>query len=223
MEKEIYTYTTMVRESEAPRYTFAEVKYGKVVSLNQHWVPLEEYLKFFAADALFIDVTGVLIDGEPVAIGDVVTSNPEGYHIIHFKNTYSVAESKQYTVEKLKLVRNQKELEPVLYKDNYYDADKDSLMRLDKARQSLENNGLPSIEWTTANNDRVEISVEDFKGINTAIAMRSNELHNRYNELKDYIEGIDGDKYLSVILVIDWDWDINCNLDEKLAEIQAAQ
>ena len=35
-----YTYTTLTRIEGEPTYTFAEVKYGKIVSINQHWVPL---------------------------------------------------------------------------------------------------------------------------------------------------------------------------------------
>lgn len=220
---EKYTYTTMTREAGTPSFTFAEVKYGKIVSINQHWVPLKEYIKFFEADSLFIDITGVLINGESPAIGDSVTSAADGYKIIHLKSTYSVAEAKGYVVEKLKLVRNQKELASIEYKTHLFDADKDSLMRLDKARQSLEDNKLTDIEWTTAKNERIKITLDDFKGINTAIALRSTQLHDRYNELKTYIDGINGDKYLDVILAIDWDWDISCNLDQKLTEIQKSK
>lgn len=220
---ENYTYTTLTRNDKNPTYIFAEVKYGKIVSINQHWVPLKEYIKFFEADSLFIDITGVLINGESPAIGDSVTSAADGYKIIHLKSTYSVAEAKGYVVEKLKLIRNQKELAPIEYKTHLFDADKDSLMRLDKARQSLEDNKLTDIEWTTAKNERIKITLDDFKGINTAIALRSTQLHDRYNELKTYIDGINGDKYLDVILAIDWDWDISCNLDQKLTEIQKSK
>ena len=157
---EKYTYTTMTREAGSPSFTFAEVKYGKIVSINQHWVPLKEYIKFFEADSLFIDITGVLINGESPAIGDSVTSAADGYKIIHLKSTYSVAEAKGYVVEKLKLVRNQKELAPIEYKTHLFDADKDSLMRLDKARQSLEDNKLADIEWTTAKNERIRVFSE---------------------------------------------------------------
>lgn len=214
-----YTYTTLTRNDEEPKYTFAEVKYGKIVSINQHWVPLEQYVKFFEADACFLDITGVLIEGEPPAIGDSVTTNPNGYEIRHFKSVYSVAESKNYKIELLKLERDNKELEPIQYNGHFFDADKTSLTRMDKARQSLVDNNLPSITWTTADNDRVEVTVEDFAGINTALAMRSNILHIRYNELKDYINVLE-DKYLPIILQIDWDWDTTADLDTVLAQIE---
>ena len=59
-------------------------------------------------------------------MGDVVEFNGEdgGYTIVHLKSTYSVAEAKAYQIEKLKLIRNQKELEPVEYNEHLYDADK---------------------------------------------------------------------------------------------------
>lgn len=215
-----YTYKTMVREDSTPTYKFAEIKFGKIVNIQEHWVPLEEYRNFFEADSYFIDITGVKIEGEDPVVGDVVEFNSEdgGYTIVHLKSTYSVAEAKAYQIEKLKLIRNQKELEPVEYNEHLYDADKDSLMRLDKARMSLEDNSIPNIEWTTADNERVSLTVDDFKGINTQIALRSNNLHVKYNELKEYINGLE-EKYLPIIVKVDWDWDMECDLDQKLEEL----
>ena len=63
----------MTRNESEPTYKFAEIKYGKIVSINSHWVPLEEYRKFFAADSFFIDITGVIINGEEPTIGDCIT------------------------------------------------------------------------------------------------------------------------------------------------------
>lgn len=214
-----YSYKTMVRDESEPLYKFAEIKYGKIVSIQEHWVSIDEFRTFFEADSYFIDITGVKIDGEDPSVGDVIVFDEHGYTIKHYKTTYSFAESKNNVIERLKLIRDQKELDPINYNGHNYDADKNSLMRLDKARQSLEDNGIPSITWTTADNERVDITIDDFKGINTAIAVRSNELHTRYNELKEYINNIEDDKYLPIINIIDWDWDVDCNLDEKLDEI----
>ena len=220
MSETTYTYTTMVREPSNPTYKFAEIKFGKIVSIQEHWVPLEEYRNFFEADAYFIDITGVKIEEEDPAVGDVVTFDAEGgYRIVHIKSTFNVAQAKAYQIERLKLIRNEKELEPIEYNEHLYDADKDSLMRLDKARMSLEDNSIPSIEWTTADNSRVALTVDDFKGINTQIALRSNNLHVRYNELKTYINSLE-DKYLPIIVIVDWDWDMETDLDQKLEELQ---
>ena len=216
-----YTYKTIVRDGSEPTYKFAEVKYGKIVAFHKHWVPLDEFRNFFEAGALFLDVTGVKIEGEDPCIGDTVNAGPDGYEIIHFKSVYSVAETKNYKIEKFKLQRNAKELEPIEYNGILFDADKDSLTRLDKARKQLEDEKLENKLWTTADNDHVLLTVEDFAGINSAISNRATMLHARYNQLKNYINSIDGEKYLAVILEIDWDWDTECDLDEKLAEITA--
>ena len=217
-----YTYITLTRPEEEPHYTFAEIKYGKIVSINKHWVPLDEYVKFFDSNALFLDITGVLINGEPPAIGDSITTTDEGYKIIHIKNSYSMAESKNYVIEKLKLIRNQKELEDIEVDGILFDADKDSILRIDAARKCLEDNSdtISSIEWTTADNKRITATIDTFKKLNSAITERSNSLHIRYNELKKYINDIQDTKYLPIIIKIDWDWNISCNLDEKLQEIQ---
>ena len=213
MSEEKYTYVTLTRDESKPKHTFAEIKYGKIVSINQHWVPLEEYRKFFSADSFFIDITGVTIDGEAPVVGDAIEFGENGYEIKHIKSIYSFPEAKATQIERLKLIRNQKELEPIEYNEHYYDADKDSLLRLDKARQSLEDNGLESIEWTTANNERVNITIVDFKGINTAIAARSNQLHIRYNELKTFINSIEDEKCGAAIFRIQWDSDISQGID----------
>ena len=113
MSEEKYTYVTLTRDESEPKYTFAEIKYGKIVSINQHWVPLEEYRKFFSADSFFIDITGVTINGEAPVVGDAIEFGENGYEIKHIKSIYSFPEAKATQIERLKLIRNQKELEPI--------------------------------------------------------------------------------------------------------------
>jgi len=205
----VYYVEPTLRDTEAePKYTFAEVKWGKIVAIHHHWVPLDEFYKYFEANAFFVDITDVIIDGEAPAIGDSVTNDPnEGYKIIHIRNTYTKEERKQYKIEVLKLIRNQKELEVIKYNDIPFDADTISQTRMEKARTFLEDNpSIPSITWTAADNSRVEVTVDDFKEINTLIALRSNNLHVRYNKLKWYILNTDLDD--EELESIDWDFDI---------------
>lgn len=199
------SYVTMVREGNETMYKFAEIKYGKIVSINEHWVPLEEYVKFFEAGALFIDITDVLIDGEAPAVGDTVTTGSEGYIINHIKRVYSPAEMKAYVVEKMKLMRDRKELEPIEHNGFMFDADKDAITRMDIARKTLEDNGMESILWTTYDNDHTPLRVEDFAAINTAMAIRSTQLHDRYNRLKNYIYSVED---TSVLNDFDWDYEL---------------
>lgn len=217
-----YTYQTMVRDtSEDAMYTFAEVKYGKIVSINKHWVPLEEYKKFFEPTALFLDITGVLIDGEEPKVGDTVNSGGDtGYTIVHIPDTYDIFDVQKRKVEEFKLIRDTKELEPIEYNDILFDADRVSQERMDKARKFLEDNNMPSITWTTADNQRVDIGVADFKGINTQIAIRSNELHIRYNQLKAYVNALT-EEYTQLAVDMDWDWDMTIDKDAYMEEVEA--
>lgn len=208
-----YRYETIVRDIENdPTYTFAEVQYGKIVAINQHWVPLQEYRKFFEPGAFFLDITGVKIDGEDPAIGDAVVNEGGWQRIIHIRKEETFENLKLVQIEKLKLERNKREVAPIEYNGVLFDADEKSLTRMEKARQFLEDNEYPSIEWTTADNSRQKISVADFKGINTQIAIRSNALHIQYNQLKDYINNLD-EAYKDIIPKIDFDWDMEQDLN----------
>ena len=203
-----YVQPTLRDTSVEPRYTFAEVKWGKIVAIHHHWVPLDEFCKFFEANAFFVDITDVLIDGEPPAIGDSVTNDPnEGYKIIHIRNTYTEEEQKQYVIDMLKMTRDQKELEVIEYKGVLFDADTISQTRMEKARTFLEDNDISSIIWTTAVNTRVDLTVQDFKNINTLIAIRSNDLHIRYNQLKQFILNLDINSSIN-LNDIDWNYPI---------------
>lgn len=211
-----YYVQPYVRDTDAePSYTFAEIKWGKIVAIHRHWLPLEEFYKFFEAGAFFIDVTGVLIDGEEPRVGDVVTNDPVvGYKIVRTKSPDSDWETIRTKIEQLKLTRDRKEQEPVEYHETLFDADEISLNRMDKARKFLEDNNIPSITWTTAENTRMDVDVEDFKALNTLIAMRSNDLHVRYNQLKQYIYDLNL-AYIRLVPLINWEWDVEQDLNER--------
>ena len=200
-----YTYKTIVRDtSEDPIYTYAEVKYGKIVAINKHWLPLEEYKQFFEPNVFILDITNLLADGQEPEVGDTVMGQGHDFQIIHVIKEYDLPLAKATKIEQLKLERDRKELEPILYDGHLYDADRVSLERLDKARTFLEDNNVPNILWTTADNDRVSLTVDDFKGINTAVAIRSNELHVRYNQLKAYINALE-EQDMQTVWEMEWD------------------
>lgn len=211
---ENYTYVTRIRDEGEPTYTFAEIKYGKIIAIHKHWVPLNEFRKFFEADCFFIDISNVLVNGEKPTVGDVIEFNEHGYEIVHYKSTYNFIETKQYKISLLKLERDRQELLPITYNNNIFDCDKTSLMRIDRARQALEDTDTSTIAWTTYDNKIVNIGIEDFKGINNELALRSSKLHARYNELKNYINNIDNEKYIATILKIDWNTDITSSIEE---------
>lgn len=187
-------------------YKFAEIKYGKIASIHEHAVPLEEFKNFFDANALFIDITGIKVEGEDPAVGDIVTTGTDGYKIEHFKHVMSPAEYKAYIVEKMKLIRNQKELEPIEYNRVLFDADKDAITRMDMASKAMAVNDIETIVWTAFNNEHIQLSVDDFNKINAALMMRAIMLHDHYNKIKSYVYSLED---TSVLDNFTWDTDIN--------------
>lgn len=113
-------------------------------------------------------------------------------------------QAKQLKIANLKQKRDILEVTPIAYKDTTFDYDDKARERLQIAKNSIEaaieinkhpemnlNNGgdpLPeTIEWTTAENTRVEMNIEDFNMLNVLAAARSNSLHIKYNALKDAV------------------------------------
>ena len=102
-------------------------------------------------------------------------------------NEPTLDEAKAEKIAELKSVRDEKEVEPVQTDKGLFDYDSKSRDRLSIARQALTDNGGGSITWTTADNQRVDMTITDFAAINGVAAVRSNALHVRYNELKTQV------------------------------------
>ena len=99
----------------------------------------------------------------------------------------SLDEVKAQKISELKGIRDTKEVEPVQTDKGIFDYDDKSRDRLAIARQALTDAGGGEIVWTTADNQRVSMGIADFAAINGAAAVRSNELHIKYNELKQRV------------------------------------
>ena len=96
-----------------------------------------------------------------------------------------VDEAKAKKISELKGIRDAKEVEPVQTSKGIFDYDDKSRDRLAIARQSLTDNpSVESIVWTTADNQRIAMTIADFAEINSMAAYCSNQLHVKYNELK---------------------------------------
>ena len=97
----------------------------------------------------------------------------------------SLEEVKTAKINELKGVRDFKEVESVQTSKGIFDYDDKSRDRLAIARRSLEDNpSVESIVWTTADNQRIAMTIADFAEVNSMAAYRSNQLHIKYNELK---------------------------------------
>ena len=94
---------------------------------------------------------------------------------------------KTQKIRELKGIRDTKEVEPIQTDKGLFDYDDKSRDRLAIARQALTDAGGGEIVWTTADNQRVSMTIADFAAINGRAAVRSNELHIKYNELKSQV------------------------------------
>ena len=98
-----------------------------------------------------------------------------------------LAVAKPAKIAELKAERDSKEVEPITYNGNRYDYDDKARERMRIAQQALSDNNIPNQLWTTYDNTQVELTVQDFKNINTLAAKRSGELHIHYNTLKQEV------------------------------------
>ena len=114
-------------------------------------------------------------------------------------------ELKKRKVRELKWERDRKETLPITYKDKSFDYDDKARERMRIAQQALEDNNIPSQTWTCADNSITELSVADFKALNTLAAQRSGQLHEQYNKLKVYIDTL---KTIEAIEAVTFDTEV---------------
>ena len=114
----------------------------------------------------------------------------------------TLEEVKAQKIAELKSIRDTKEVEPIRTDKGIFDYDDKSRDRLYIARQALTDNGGGEIVWTTADNQRVAMTIADFAAINGAAAARSNSLHIKYNELKQRVNAA---QTVEEVEAITWD------------------
>jgi len=115
-------------------------------------------------------------------------------------------EVKTQKIAEFKYIRDAKEVEPVRTDKGLFDYDDKSRDRLAIARQALTDNGGGEIVWTTADNQRVSMTIADFAAINGRAAVRSNELHIKYNELKSQVNACET---VEEVEAVKWNEDLN--------------
>lgn len=98
-----------------------------------------------------------------------------------------LADVKAAKIAELKSIRNTKELEPVMYNGHRFDFDKDSIDRLHAATVTMNIKKVTTINWTSADQEEIPMTVDDLQGVIAAGGMRSNELHVIYRGLKERV------------------------------------
>ena len=98
----------------------------------------------------------------------------------------SLDDVKVAKLTELKGERDSRELLPVTYNDHLFDFDEKSYSRITAAIYALDVSG-GTINWTTADNDTVEVTANDLRGVIASAAVRSNALHTKYRGYKDRV------------------------------------
>lgn len=170
---------------------FAQLLYGKVIYIYETFLAMSELSTVFSPATFWVDVTGV-----DCVVGDVV-SFQEAVGLVFVRppsQELSFAEQQAKKLEQFKLSRDLEEIQPILYDGRLFDYDDKARERMRIAEKALVDNGLVSQVWTCADNSQTELTVQDFKGINSLAAQRSGLLHVRYNGLKAQVYAlVDGD------------------------------
>ena len=117
----------------------------------------------------------------------------------------SLDELKKAKLQQLKWERDRRETLPIDYKGKAYDYDDKARERMRIAQQALEDNNIPSQTWTCADNSITELTVTDFKALNTLAAQRSGQLHEQYNKLKVYVDTL---KTVEDVEVVNFDTEV---------------
>lgn len=121
--------------------------------------------------------------------------NESGMGTIEDKGTYyevvpipqpSLDELKAAKLVELKGERDKREIAPIEYNDHIFDFDQKSYERITAAIYALDLSG-GTINWTTADNDTVEVTANDLRGVIASAAVRSNALHIKYRGYKDRV------------------------------------
>lgn len=99
----------------------------------------------------------------------------------------SLEQLKKAKLVEFKNIRDTEEVKPISYNGNLFDFDDKARDRINSAIIALDvSKG--KIAWTTADNTEVMVNADDLRGVIAAVALRSNELHVKYRQLKEQVE-----------------------------------
>lgn len=147
-------------------YTYREQTYSNLYELSEA----------LGKDGVFI----------PLSIGDEALAEL-GVTVTHDEEP--LENVKQRKIMELKRQRDTAEVQPIAYNGHSFDYDDKARDRINAAiiALSLQGEGA-SIDWTTADNEDVKVTVYDLRAIVAAVAVRSNALHTAYRAAKEKVE-----------------------------------
>lgn len=108
---------------------------------------------------------------------------------IEQENNAILAKLKDDKIYEFKSIRDTLEVKPIEHNGNLFDFDEKARDRINSAIIALDLMGEnATIEWTTADNTNVTVTANDLRTVIANVAIRSNELHVKYRNLKQHIE-----------------------------------
>jgi len=110
----------------------------------------------------------------------------------------SLEELKQYKIQELKAERDRIQEEPIEYNGKFFDYNKESLQKLNEAKDCLENTDDKQI-WICADNSLTFLTYDDIMEIKRLGKERSNEVHIQYAKLKYIIEQLTTEEEVTAI------------------------
>lgn len=103
-------------------------------------------------------------------------------------STPTLEDLKILKIERLKIERDHREVDKIVYNDNIFDFDDKARERMRIARADLLSSNVSERLWTCADDKVVSLSVLDFDNINSLAATRSEQLHFQYRKLKIVVQ-----------------------------------
>ena len=164
---------------------FAQPLYGKIIYIYETDLKMEELSIIFSPKTYWIDVTG--LDVEVGYILEYVEGGGLRFVPPPNEGSLSLDEAKANKIALMKAERDAEEVKPIAYNGNLFDFDEKARDRINSAIIALSITG-QSIEWTTADNTNVLVTADDLRGVVANVAVRSNELHVKYRQLKEQVE-----------------------------------
>ena len=167
------------------RNRFAQPLYGKIIYIYETDLEKDQLATIFDPSTYWIDVTG--LDVEVGYVLEYVEGGGLRFVPPPNEGPLSLEDTKANKIALMKAERDAEEVKPIAYNGNLFDFDDKARDRINSAIIALSITG-QSIEWTTADNTNVTVTADDLRGVIAAVAMRSNELHVKYRQLKEQVE-----------------------------------
>lgn len=156
---------------------------------------LDEWQTEIAGQPCYKGIANAVWDEPPAAEGKTAYITFNGWEL---RDNPALDELKAQKLTELKIIRDTEEVKPINYQGYSFDYDSKARDRINAAIIALDVSK-DQIAWTTADNTEVMVNADDLRGVIAAVAVRSNELHVKYRQLKEQVEACNTKEQLEKI------------------------